>query len=87
MSLEQLSDPDFSELVMSFDDRYKLIIKDVRIDLLSVVADLYEIDEETYRDVRFLLTQWLLGIADDIEYKDPEESAFGGMGFDYHRRI
>ena len=79
-SLEKLSDPELSHLAYDLKDKYQLIINNVRVDVLYVIERLYDIDMATQSYARQALVGWLYQIADEQEYKDPEE---GKLGFDY----
>ena len=84
MSLEQLSDPEISYLAVELSPKYQLIIKDVKQNIMDVIAGLYEVDEETYRYCRNLLEDWMYAIADMQEFEEPEEEEkYRKPGFDY----
>ena len=84
MSLEQLSDPEISYLALELSPQYQLVIKDVKQDVMSIIAGLYEVDEETYRYCRNLLEDWMYAIADMQEFEEPEEqNKYRPPGFDY----
>lgn len=61
--------------------KYQLITDGVRLDVMDVIAGLYEVDQETYLYCRRLLEDWMYQIANMMEYQEPEESKYRPMGY------